>query len=284
MGILDLSSRRQQGSAALGLVAGWLFLSLASVATAAPSAELWQRWQKHEPANQATIDHADWGKFLKRYISTEDGVNLLDYGAVSGADRQLLGSYLARLRGTAISGFARPEQMAFWINLYNALTVQVILDHYPVESITKIDISGLFSNGPWDADLIEIEGEELTLNDIEHRILRPIWQDPRIHYAVNCASIGCPNLQTEPFTSENLEAMLDQGAKSFVNHPRGARFEGNRLIVSNIYLWYREDFGNDDEGIVEHLKIYAEGELAQDLERWNGDLKGAYDWKLNEPG
>ena len=117
-----------------------------------------------------------------------------------------------------VSGLGRDEQCAYWINLYNALTLEVVLDHYPVDSIRDIDISpGLFSQGPWGKKLITVEGEQVSLNDIEHRILRPIWRDPRIHYAINCASLGCPNLQPRPFTGRTLDHALDLAAMRFVD-------------------------------------------------------------------
>ena len=104
---------------------------------------------------------------------------------------------------------SRDEQLAYWINLYNALTVKVILDHYPVKSILDIDISpGWFSIGPWGKKLVAVEGVEISLDDIEHRILRPIWRDPRIHYALNCAAVGCPNLLREAFTGATAEVLL----------------------------------------------------------------------------
>ncbi len=166
-----------------------------------------------------------------------------------------------------MSALRRPEQLAYWINLYNALTVQVVLDHYPVASIHDIAISpGLLAIGPWDKPLIEIEGAAVSLNDIEHRILRPIWRDPRIHYAVNCASIGCPDLQARAFTAETAEALLEAAARAYVNHPRGARVEAGELTVSSIYAWYREDFGGTEAGVIAHLKRYAAPELAKALE------------------
>ena len=161
-------------------------------------------------------------------------MNLVRYAAVSGSDRKALDAYLKRLGGTSVSKLKRSEQRAYWINLYNALTVQVILAHYPVESIRDIDISpGFFSDGPWGKKLMQVEGEEVSIDDIEHRILRPIWKDPRIHYAVNCASIGCPNLQPVAFTSANADTLLTEGAKAYVNHPRGVRFDGGSLVVSS---------------------------------------------------
>ncbi len=129
--------------------------------------------------------------------------------------------------------------------------------------------------------LIEVEGEAVSLNDIEHRILRPIWRDPRVHYALNCASIGCPDLRAAAFTAENAEALLDTAARAYVNHPRGARVENDRLTVSSIYAWFREDFGGTEAGVIAHLKRYAGPELAKALETAT-DIGGyEYDWALN---
>ncbi len=133
-------------------------------------------------------------------------------------------NYLQSLQGISISGYNRKEQQAYWINLYNALTVDLIISRFPVASIRDINISpGLLARGPWGAKLFTVEGEKLSLDDIEHRILRPIWKDERIHYGVNCASLGCPNLQPAAYTGENTEALLDKGAKEFINHARGVR-------------------------------------------------------------
>ena len=151
-------------------------------------------------------------------------------------------------RPTPVSSLNRGEQLAYWINFYNALTVQVILDHYPTDSILDIKISpGFFSIGPWDKKLVTVEGEELSLNDMEHRILRPIWRDPRIHYGVNCASIGCPNLLTTAYTADNVDGLLTENAVAYVNHPRGASLQNGALTVSSIYDWFEEDFGGNED-------------------------------------
>ncbi len=227
------------------------------------------------------VDHRVWDAFLQtQVVAGEDGIHRLDYAAIDTAERAALGTYLARLEATAVSALDSDEQMAFWINLYNALTVRVILEHLPLESILEIDLSPP-SDGPWDAKITKVEGRELSLNEIEHGILRPTWADPRIHYAVNCASIGCPNLAQRAFTADNLEDLLEASAETFVNHPRGVRFEDEDLVVSNIFLWYREDFGDSEEGIVEHLTEYAEEPLASRLEGYDGALRGDYDWRLN---
>jgi hypothetical protein len=270
------------------LLLGALLLPLPSSppAAAAPKAELWARWERHDPRSARTVDHRAWARLLQLYLRPgDDGVNRFDYGAVTGGDRQELKAYLAALAAVPVSRLSQGEQMAYWINLYNALTVQVVLDHYPVESIRDIDISpGLFSRGPWGRKLVTVEGEPLSLDDIEHRILRPIWGDPRVHYAVNCAALGCPNLQPLPFTARTLDRMLDMAAIAFVNHPRGMRVEDGELHVSSIYVWFEDDFGDGDAGVLRHLMAYAGPELAMRLQRLDGIGGDSYDWRLNDAG
>ncbi len=250
----------------------------------APSADLWPRWQAHDAASSTRVEHGAWARILESYVVPgPDRVNRFAYGRMTPAHRQNLDSYIQRLAATSVSGLTRAEQLAYWINLYNALTVQVVLDHYPVESIQDIAISpGIFTVGPWDRTLVEIEGEAVSLNDIEHRILRPIWRDPRIHYAVNCASIGCPDLRAAPFTAANAEARLEAAAYAYVNHPRGARVEDGRLTVSSIYGWFQEDFGNTEKGVIAHLARYAEADLVKALETVAEIDAYAYDWHLND--
>ena len=259
---------------------------------AAPKSELWPRWQTHNAENCEVIDHSAWGIILKKYLVTSQlptessapvGINLLEYGGVSKIDYDLLKIYLTTLEGIPISSFSRPEQRAFWINLYNAATVNLILEHYPVESITNISFS-FFSFGPWDEELLTIEGEELSLNDIEHRILRPIWQDPRIHYALNCASIGCPNLQPIAFTAKNTDSLLETGASEYINHPRGAKKEGKKLWLSKIFEWYQDDYGGNEAGVLIHIQKYAKENLSNSLYEDELEIEYHYDWRLNKSG
>ena len=260
-------------------------LLIASNLGAAPKADLWPRWEAHNPASSAVVDHSGWERFLGRYLVSNhpSGITRVRYGDVTSEDRRALESYIESLQWISVSRLNRDEQMAYWINLYNAVTVKVILDHYPVPSITKIDLSsGLFSRGPWEAKLLRIEGEEVSLNDVEHRILRPIWRDPRVHYAVNCASVGCPNLQNRAYTAANLEMLLEKGAREYINHPRGVSFEGSKLVLSSIYDWFQGDFGGSEEGVLRHLRRYAAPELAERLEGYSGRISYEYDWSLNE--
>ncbi len=252
-------------------------------ATAAPKAKLWERWQVQDSKSEIRVAHAEWAEFLRKDLRTSpDGVNRLIYGKVSPADKKALSGYINRLAGVPVSRLSRAEQLPYWINLYNALTVKVILDHYPVTSILRIGISpGWFSIGPWGKKLVTVEGERLSLDDIEHRILRPIWRDPRIHYVVNCASVGCPNLAIVPYAAVTADTMLTEAAKAYVNHPRGVKWSDWGLIVSSIYHWYKVDFGGTDAGVISHLKKYASPALAARLEKVPEIYDHEYNWDLN---
>ena len=250
----------------------------------APDAEPWEAWQAHDPASGADVGTGAWGDILSRYVRTDGaGVARFAYGAVTPGDRQALNDTIAAWSKAPVSTYSRDRQLPYWINLYNALTVQLILEHYPVDSIQDIDISdGFFSSGPWDAERIAVEGRVLTLNDIEHRILRPIWRDARLHYALNCASVGCPNLRAAPWRAEDMDAALDAAARAYVNDPRGFRLDAEgRAVVSKIYAWFVEDFGGDEAGVLAHLRAYAEGESAARLQGLESLHASAYDWSLN---
>lgn len=250
----------------------------------APSAEVWERWEKSIASSPATIRHEAWSTFLNRHvIAHTESANRLDYAGITDEDRQMLEDYIQYLSSIAIGTHNRAEQKAYWINLYNALTVKVVLDHYPVDSIRDIDISpGLFTVGPWDKELIEVEGHALSLNDIEHRILRPIWDDPLIHYGVNCASVGCPDLLPKAFTGSTVNRQLEQAARAYVNDGRGVSINDGRVVVSKIYDWFIEDFGDSEAGVLRHLRKYAEGDLAAALDELNSLHDVEYDWSLND--
>lgn len=264
----------------------FLLMALAGPAVAAPASQPWPLWERSNEGSRQVVEQGAWARFLRAYVRPgADGVNRVAYAGVTPADRDALEADLGRLAALPVSTYRRAEQRAYWINLYNELTVLTVLRHMPVASITKINLGGggLFGGGPWDAKLLEVEGTPLSLNDIEHRILRPIWRDPRTHYAVNCASIGCPNLLPEPFTAAGMEAQLDRAAADYVNHPRGAAVRNGRLTASRIYEWYQADFGGSERGVVEHLRQHARPGLAQALAGVQGVSSYAYDWSLNAP-
>ncbi len=229
------------------------------------------------------IDHRDWSAFLGRYVSQDaQGVNRVDYGQVTQSDRARLDAYLAELQTVIPGRLTRDQQLAYWINLYNALTVDLILENYPVASIRDIN-DGAFSFGPWDRPLAQVGGQTLTLNDIEHRIIRPTFKEPRIHYALNCAAVGCPNLMDRAWQANTLERDFAAAEAAYVNDPRGVRFDDrNRLILSKIYIWFREDFGPNEKAVVASLEPAAQPPLRSRLQDAPRVSAYDYDWALND--
>jgi hypothetical protein len=265
------------------IIAMLMALTLFSPVQAAigiPKSDLLPRWQTHGKLLTLAPDQTAWNRFLQIYrVSGSDGVARIAYGRVSPADRKALKNYLSTMQSFDVDELSRAQQFAYWANLYNAVTVDVVLDAYPVASIRKIR-GGLFGTGPWGEKIIKVKGETLSLNDIEHRILRPIYKDPRVHYAVNCASIGCPNIPATAFTAGGLEKELDAAARDYINSPRGFRFENGKLIASSIYDWYGVDFGGAN-GVLLHARRYATGDQAQRLGKATTINSYGYDWNLN---
>ena len=254
---------------------------------AAQKPELIPFWDESDEENTAAIDHSTWQSLLNTYLKQHpSGVNRFDYANLKDASTDLpkLNAYLKKLQSIDPRNYALEEQKAYWINFYNALTVKVVVDAYPVDSIKEIHESWIPRSGPWGDVHANVVGQDLTLDNIEHGILRPIWKDARIHYAVNCASIGCPNLVKSAYTARNVESLLDAGAREYVNHPRGVDVvDEDFIVLSSIYDWWVFDFGNSEEGVIAHLLEYANSELAEQLRNFSGAIDYEYDWDLNEP-
>jgi hypothetical protein len=246
--------------------------------------EVLERWRPAANEPGVEVDHAPWGELLRTYLeqNQQTGINLFDYDSVTAPDRQRLDTYIVSLSMIPVARLTPLQQQAFWINLYNALTVRLILENPGVSSIREIK-NGWFSLGPWGLEVVEVDGEALTLDDIEHRILRPIYGDPRVHFAVNCASLGCPNLAAEPYLASTLDQQLDAAAQAFINHPRGVSISGNTLTLSAIFKWYGEDFGEKVPARLAWISRYASPAAAAQLEGWDGRIRYDYDWALNAP-
>lgn len=253
-------------------------LCLAAAFTPAATAET----DVAERAAETPARHAAWSDLLSRYV-VEDvgGVNLFEYGALKAdaGDRAQLDAYIESYATLDFDALSRDEAFAAWANLYNALTVRHIVQRYPVGSIRD----GYLFGGPWKDVTTVADGREVSLDAIEHDILRVEWDDPRVHYAVNCASIGCPNLRNEAWNGATLDEDLDAAARAYVNHPRGVtvRARGG-LKVSRIYKWFIEDFGGTEEGVIAHLERYAEPDLRAAIAANRDIRQHAYDWSLND--
>lgn len=234
-------------------------------------------------AGSGVADHGAFDVLVaRRARSSRDGVVRVDYAGwkASAADRAALRRYIGALSALDPLTLTRPEQFAFWANLYNALTLEVVVEAYPVRSIRDIR-SSLLVAGPWRKSVARIDGVALTLDNIEHDILRKGWNDPRVHYAVNCASISCPNLPLRAWRGATLEAGLNAAARAYVNHSRGVRFDGADLVTSSIYDWYADDFGGSDPRVIAHLAGHARPALKSRLATTSRIARHAYDWALN---
>lgn len=256
-------------------------LNWASTAAAAPSVEAWARWDRADVSSRRVVDHGAWQALLDRHVETlADGRTIVHYDAFSAADRAELKTYLKATTAIDPRSLNRPEQFAYWINLYNALTVDLMLQHPQKQTILRIG-GGFLPTGPWDDDITSIDGVALTLNDIEHRILRPLFKDNRVHFAVNCASIGCPNLSPTAYTAANLEAQLSAAERAYLEHPRGLMLADGRLTASSIFKWYGDDFAADQTGLLEYFASVRK-DLAAELTSYQGRISFAYDWARND--
>ncbi len=228
---------------------------------------------------QVPADHADWTRLLKTYVKADsDGITRVDYAglAASETDRSALDAYIARFAETDLSE-KTDANFAAWANLYNAVTVRHIVDRYPVKSIKDGYLAG-----PWKRVTVRAGGREVSLDAIEHKILRKTWGTPDVHYALNCASYSCPNLPAKAWEAASLRQDLGDAARAYVNHPRGVTVTSRGLNVSEIYNWFEEDFGGSKKAVVEHLLEYAEPGLAAKIRAMPRIVGYQYDWSLND--
>ena len=242
----------------------------------------------------AQFDHSPWDELLRSNVIVLDRgqATQVDYDAMA-ADRARLRAYLDAIAAVARPDFeswSEPEQLAFLINTYNAWTVELILTRYP--DLDSIRDFGFLFNTAWRRDIVSLFGEQVSLDDVEHGMIRgwERYKEPRIHFAANCAAIGCPALRAEAYTGESLERQLDENTRLFLSDHSRNYFSEGRLYLSSIFNWYEEDFEQGWQGIdsvSEFLLDYVE-ELQLDddqieaLRSENLPIRFLrYDWDLN---
>jgi hypothetical protein len=217
-----------------------------------------------EAVKKESSDHATWNDLLKKHVSSTGKVNYKGFKE----DLETLETYIRSLNESAPAETASKEtRLAYWINAYNAVTVRLIVSNYPVSSITKLD-----GGKPWDVKRYSNGGKKMSLNDIENNILRPMG-DARIHFALNCAAKSCPPLLNEAFTAENVNKLLEQRTRQFINSSRTA-IEKDAVKVSKVFDWYGKDFGN----VVDFVNKYAKTKASKAAKVSFAD----YDWSLND--
>ncbi len=240
-------------------------------------------WKKHVPSSKVVVDHSAWDSFLKKYTRKDGkGINRVAYGGVSSADKKALSAYLTSLQATDVTKLNRNEQYAFWLNLYNASTVNLGVKNFPINSILEIKSNALDLKGPFNDNVAKVNGKKLTLDTIESGIVRPIWNDPRLHYAFNCAAISCPNLGSSAYKGASINAQLNAAARSYVNDPRGIRINGGKITASKIYFWYSGDFGKNEKEVLAHINKFAAPKLKAALKGKTSIDSYEYDWALNK--
>ncbi|MEO1035367.1 MAG: DUF547 domain-containing protein [Pseudomonadota bacterium] len=241
------------------------------------------------------FDHGDWDRLLTEHVvAIGDGnATAADYAGFA-KERAALGDYLNALASvdkSTFDGWAKNDQLAFLINVYNAWTVELILTEYPdLDSIR--DLGSIFSS-PWKKEIVNLFGDKVSLDHVEHTLIRGSgrYNEPRIHFAVNCASVGCPALAEEAFVGSKIDQQLDDATQRFLRDRSRNRLNGNKLEVSSIFKWYRGDFEKGWQGadsLGQFLARYAD---ALDLDSATTDRLNAgkvsirflsYDWSLND--
>jgi hypothetical protein len=221
--------------------------------------------------------HAALNAVLARHV--HDG--LVDYSAVK-ADRAGLDAYLTeagRVPMSTFQGWSKDDQLAFLINVYNATTIQLIIDAYPVDSIKSL---GSFLKSPWARESVQLFGKAISLDTLEHKIIRKNYSEPRIHFALVCAAMGCPPLRAEAYQGARLEVQLDDQARTFLATTAKNRIDTERkkLLLSPIFDWYRDDFEAASKSLAGFVAPYL-GATEEVLASYGVDFTD-YDWSLND--
>jgi len=219
-----------------------------------------------EVGSAATPSHQQWDALLQEHVN---GAGRVDYKAFL-EDKSKLQDYLDHLASNPVqSKWSYTDKLSYWINAYNAYTVKLILDNYPLESITDLDDGKV-----WDRQWIKLGQKTYSLNDVENSIIRPQFQEPRIHFAVNCAAASCPPLHNRAFVASKLDQQLERMTRAFINDPAYNKLQPDAVQVSKIFDWYGSDFGD----LTGFLNEYSTVDIKDGADV---DFR-PYDWSLNE--
>lgn len=233
-------------------------------------------------AVQAAVlpDDGAYRAFLTHYRQTSPLGAVIDYRAVTSAHRRQLAGYVRALEAVNPEALSEQAQIAYWVNLYNSRMILLVLEEGVPVSVKAIkpNLSAWLAGGPWKLPVVTVAGQSLSFDDIEHGILRQRWQEPRLHFVLNCASIGCPDLPPEPLEASRLEQQLVQAALAFINAPKGVRKTPNGWVLSRIFDWFGDDFGADLAARLNYINRYRQSPIPL-----NADIRYDYDWALNAP-
>lgn len=224
---------------------------------------------------QEHLKHETWTALLTKYVDVEGHVNYAGFKA----DEKALDEYLAVLSANhPQESWNKNDILAFWINAYNAFTVKLIVKGYPIKSIKELGGAIYKINTPWDIKFIKIGDQEYDLNNIEHGIIRKEFDEPRIHFAVNCASVSCPRLRNEAFVGSRIDEQLDDQARYFINSPAKNKITKKCAELSKIFTWFKGDFTANGGSVQDFINKYSEVKITKKTKTKSLD----YDWNLNE--
>lgn len=249
-------------------------------ALAASQSQLTQHWSQHNEDNSATIDHSAFATFLDKYLVVrDDAPNLVRYAKVTPQAHDNLEAYIEHLTEVPLANYSRDVQLAYWINLYNAALLDLVLDHYPVDSVTDI---GGFASSPWEVPVVTIDGYRLTLHDIRQYILQPIWKETVIRYGLSRAAIGGPELRAKPYSDDDIFVQLADNAKHFVNSPQGLQIKDSKLVLSKFFERNRHDFGRSTTALISEVREHAQPALSARLDIFDEISGFQFNWALND--
>lgn len=226
------------------------------------------------------FDYSIYDALLRKYVA--DGK--VDYLEWKESDFEVFEKYIRGLDSVSLENMERDEQKVFWINTYNALTIYGVLKRIPDRNLLARFFSVMMVPGFFDTITYDVAGGSLTLNDIEHKKLRAIFKDPRIHFTIVCASRSCPEIQTTAFEAKGLDARLDRSTRSFIQDKTRNRLDRERSVLrlSEIFNWFAEDFISEADSVINFLKIYLSEEDVQYLSSHEVQIKYLfYDWLVN---
>ena len=263
--------------AILGLSLG-LMVTYSFAAHAAPAAKQNSFFYDSEELNEFFVDHSLWDELLKKYVSDHpSGISRFDYDGVTAADKARIEEYLAMLEQLDPRQMSMGTQKPYWLNLFNASLIWQVIDSEPETSIKEISSRVL-----WRKKRLYISMQDVSLDIIEHGILRTNFDDPRIHFGITGGTLGSANILNTAYTQENVEELLEQNTRDFLNQPRGLSFDKGRPTLSTIFKWYSKDFGARADDIKAFVAKYLSDEKKQ---LWNDARRFgySYDWGLNKP-
>lgn len=237
-------------------------------------------WDRHSENNSKVIDHSAWAKILANYVVEvpDSPIRQFRYRDMDKSSLKNLNAYIRGLEKTDPRQYSKQEQLAYWMNLYNAVSVREIQPLVAAQGETVVLPASL-----WTDKSVRVARQRLSLNDIEHGILRPIWKNHRIHFGLNCATMDCPNMDPQAYTGATIRDQLRAAGARFVNDDRGVHFADGKLTVARLFETYRDDFASDPQTLMKVFAHYAQDMKALYLLGYQGEIHYSQDLRLNSP-